>query len=147
MHCISMAEGRPFTAALQLLDLEGNAVADWAEVLKLAVLPSLRHLWLGSNRLQRIAGSAAQGDFVPACRASVLAVTAIGPGAHQHAPPEHGRLISAAEVACSGRVQPLPGSALLALWPLSCQHRSSLAPTQDGVSHLQGLLLGCKPCC
>ena len=56
-----MADDRPCTAALQLLDLEGNAIADWAEVLKLAVLPSLRHLWLGSNRLQRIPGSAAQG--------------------------------------------------------------------------------------
>ena len=101
MHCISMAEGRPFTAAVQLLDLEGNAIAEWAEVLKLAVLPSLRHLWLGGNQLQRIAGSAAQG-ICTACRASVLAVTAVTPGVHQHAlPPESGMLMSVGEVGWS----------------------------------------------
>lgn len=36
---------------------------------------------------------------------------------------------------------------LIACWPLSCQHTDSLALTEDGVPHLQGLFLGCKPCC
>ena len=147
MHGASLAEGCLFTATLQLLDLEGNAIADWAEVLKLAALPSLRHLWLGGNRLQQIAGSAAQG-IINCVQSSLLAVTAVNSGAHQHAlPPEHDMLMPVEEVAWTGRAQLLPASALVACWPLSCQRTNSLALTQIGVSHLQGLLLGCRPCC
>ncbi len=39
----------------QALDLEGNALADWGEVARLAPLPALTRLSLGGNGLARVA--------------------------------------------------------------------------------------------
>ena len=40
--------------SLQLLDLEDNNISDWAEVMHLSQLPSLKHLWVGGNQLQQV---------------------------------------------------------------------------------------------